>query len=60
MGYGIQEVSSGVQDSSLQAQNIINNVSASTSSNRWFKRRKLPSIYEHLTLNQANLQSKIW
>ena len=58
MGYGIQEVSSGVQDSSLQAQNIINNVSASTSSVGDLA-EKASSIYEHLTLNQANLQSKI-
>ena len=58
MGYGIQDVSSSVQDSSLQAQTIMANVSASSNFVGEMA-EKASSIYEHLAVNQANLQSKI-
>ena len=58
MGHGIQEVASGTYDSSLQANNIITSVSASTNSVGELA-EKASTIYNNLTINQNNLQAKI-
>jgi len=58
MGHGIQEVASGAQDSSVQAQSIMTSVTASTKSVGELA-GKASAIFNSLTANQNNLQSKI-
>ncbi|HHU52249.1 MAG TPA: hypothetical protein GXZ36_10565 [Firmicutes bacterium] len=58
MGRGIQEVTSGVQNSSMEAQNVMTSVSASTKSIGELT-EKASAIFNSLSANQKNLQSKI-
>lgn len=58
MGHGIQDVASGAQNSSMEAQNVMSSVSASTKSVGELA-AKTSVIFERLTINQNNLQSKI-